>query len=351
MKKTLLLLSISCYGYASYSQDTRINGFCNVNAMAIKDNAVIPNKTVNNYFSLGQYDLFVTSQLTDRISALGETVFEYNPTTQHFGIDVERAIVNYAVNNYFNISVGKFHIPLGYWNNAYHHGMVLQPTITRPDAIKFEDEGGLLPIHDIGLQVSGDNLGKLNFGYNLMVGNGIASTADGDDNTSKSIIANVHIAPVQGLKLIASSYIDEVPSNTMTMHMNLTANAKATSYRVLNGSLAYMDGNKPLELIAEYYNVNTTMDSVGSKTTHGYLLYAGYRIKNFVPYVSYDAIDYQKGEAYFNPNNVKTTILGLRYSFTPLAVVKVEYKYHTYAPTTTNTGIKNSLAVQFAFGF
>jgi hypothetical protein len=41
-------------------------------------------------------------------------------------------------------------VELGYWNNAFHHGRWLQITAERPRILKFEDEGGILPIHFIG---------------------------------------------------------------------------------------------------------------------------------------------------------------------------------------------------------
>ena len=40
---------------------------------------------------------------------------------------------------------------LGYWNNAFHHGRWLQITVDRPEILKFEDEGGLLPVHLVGV--------------------------------------------------------------------------------------------------------------------------------------------------------------------------------------------------------
>lgn len=50
---------------------------------------------------------------------------------------------------------GRFHNPQGYWNTQYHHGTYLQTSISRPGIERFDDEGGVLPSHFIGLQLDG----------------------------------------------------------------------------------------------------------------------------------------------------------------------------------------------------
>ena len=50
----------------------------------------------------------------------------------------------------FFIEAGRTHTGFGYWNNAYHHGRWLQPTIARPRWVAFEDDGGILPVHWVG---------------------------------------------------------------------------------------------------------------------------------------------------------------------------------------------------------
>jgi len=49
--------------------------------------------------------------------------------------------------------LGRFHSPARYWNSAYHHGLYLQTSITRPLIEKFEDEGGILATHITGVMI------------------------------------------------------------------------------------------------------------------------------------------------------------------------------------------------------
>jgi hypothetical protein len=50
-----------------------------------------------------------------------------------------------------NVVVGRFHSAIGYSNTAYHHGTWLQTTTGRPLLFQFEDQGGILPIHNVRL--------------------------------------------------------------------------------------------------------------------------------------------------------------------------------------------------------
>jgi hypothetical protein len=136
-------------------------------------------------FSLGQLDLFVTSDVSDRFKFLSEVVFEAGPTNIYgkvigepngFSVDIERYLLQYSHNDYFNISAGRGHTAIGYYNTAYHHSSWLQTTTGRPFLFDFEDHGGMLPIHMVGVSASGQvPSGSLGLHYVAEVGNGRAS--------------------------------------------------------------------------------------------------------------------------------------------------------------------------------
>jgi hypothetical protein len=136
-------------------------------------------------FSLGQLDLFITSDISERFRFLSEIVFEggpdniYGTTTGEqnaFGVDVERYLLQYSHNDFVNISAGRGHTAIGYYNTAYHHSSWLQTTTDRPFLFQFEDRGGILPVHMVGLSASGEiPSGSLGLHYVAEVGNGRAS--------------------------------------------------------------------------------------------------------------------------------------------------------------------------------
>ncbi len=78
----------------------------------------------------GDQDLFITSELSDRLSFVGESVFKYTPSSPtEFSVSVEGIVINYNIEGNNNIIIGKIRTPLNYWNDTYHHGRLLFPTI------------------------------------------------------------------------------------------------------------------------------------------------------------------------------------------------------------------------------
>ncbi len=347
MRKNLyiIILLFGLFAETLTAQNTKIKGFINVDASAVLDT------THRNQFALGQFDLFFTSQVSDKVSFIGETVFKYETGAKPdagFKIGVERAIINYKIKDYFNLSTGKFYTPLGYWNNVFHHGLVLQPTITRPKVVNEDATGGGLPLEDIGVQLNGDGITKMKLGYNLMIGNGIASNPIQDFNISKSVCLNIHVEPIENLKFHISGYLDNVPAGTTTVQ-NFTTNQNI-NLRILNASIAYWAGKLPIEIIGEYYNMKTSMSDSGTVAySHGYFLYFGYKLKkiNLIPYVYYDELILANNDRLFLKNSTSSCALGLRYAMQPLCVLKLEYKYSE----TDLTGRQNKIELQFAIGF
>lgn len=136
-------------------------------------------------FSLGQLDLFITSDVSDKFKFLSEVVFEGGPDNIYgvnvgeantFGVDIERYVLQYSPNDWFNLSAGRQHTAIGYYNTAYHHSTWLQTTTDRPFLFEFEDRGGILPIHMVGASATGLlPVGSLGLHYIAEVGNGRAS--------------------------------------------------------------------------------------------------------------------------------------------------------------------------------
>src|SRR5262249_41365175 len=62
-----------------------------------------------NSFGLGQFDLFITSRLSDRLSVLGGVVTEAESGTNEFGIELERLLLNYHHSDFFNVGFGRYH--------------------------------------------------------------------------------------------------------------------------------------------------------------------------------------------------------------------------------------------------
>ncbi|HYL13722.1 MAG TPA: hypothetical protein VEV41_11845 [Terriglobales bacterium] len=145
-------------------------------------------------FSLGQLNLFVTSDVSERFKFLSEIVFEAGPNNT-VGVDVERLLLQYSPNDYFNLAVGRYHTAIGYYNTAYHHSTWFQTTTGRPFLFEFEDKGGPLPIHNVGVSASGlIPSGRLGLHYVAEVGNGRASRSAASEPVQNVVDENNHKA-------------------------------------------------------------------------------------------------------------------------------------------------------------
>ena len=106
---------------------------------------------------------------------------------------------------------GRYHTAIGYYNTAYHHSTWLQTATGRPFLFKFEDDSGILPIHNVGVSVTGIiPSGRLGLHYIAEVGNGRASSSPNaepvqntvDENNGKSFNLRILFRPtgVRGLQ-------------------------------------------------------------------------------------------------------------------------------------------------------
>ena len=128
--------------------------------------------TSNSTFRTGELDLFMTSQLSDQLSFLTEVVISTDQGNG-FGIDPERFQLTYRPSKYFEISGGRFHSDIGYYNTAFHHGTWFSTATGRPFMYYFEDSGGPLPVHELGVTTTGYiPSGKMNLHWTAEIGNG-----------------------------------------------------------------------------------------------------------------------------------------------------------------------------------
>jgi hypothetical protein len=326
------VLACLCLSVASHSQNTQIRGF--IDALTTVQNS-------KTSFGIEEQDLFITSELNDRFSFLGESVFKFTPTSPtDFSVSIERVVIKYNFAGNHNLLIGKHHTPLNYWNDTYHHGRVFFPTIYRP--LLFDSS--IIPLHTVGVSVQGHDLGKLKFGYDFMVGNGISSTEILDDNKMKSISLAVHIKPVDPLR-IGFSYYHDVISKGAKRHDGSFTNWKVNQ-NLYTGSVAYF-GDK-FELLAEGTLGTNHTDTTGTRQTLASYLYAGYKIKEkWVPYVRLDQLHFEEGELFYHKNNTTSFVGGFRYNINYLTVVKIEYQHQTQE----QGGDVNKFTAQVAIGF
>lgn len=332
-KCAMTILALACFFSTTRSQNTQIRGF--IDALTTLQNGKVS-------FGFGEQDLFITSELSDRFSFLGESVFKFAPTspTNSFSVSIERVVIKYNIAGNHNLLIGKHHTPLNYWNDTYHHGRVFFPTIYRP--LLFDAQ--IIPLHTVGFSLQGHDLGNLKFGYDIMVGNGLGSSDVLDNDKMKSVSLAMHIKPVDKLRLGLSYYNDAISKGAI-IHDGQLLNWKVKQ-NLYTGSIAYL-GDK-VELLAEGTLGTNHTDTTGTRTTVASYAYAGLKIRDkWVPYMRVDQLHFQNGEIFYHNNNTTSIVAGLRYNINYLAVVKLEYQ-HQYFKVGSNI---NKVTAQVAIGF
>lgn len=334
----VLLLLLGAPPKMVFAQETQIRGFVHFDG-AYRTN----DKNVN--FTLGEQDLFITSELSDRISFLGETVFRYSGTSPtKFDVSIERIVmkVNYYRNH--NVLFGKHHTPVNFWNDAYHHGRVFFPTIFRP--MMFDQ--GIIPLHTTGIRLQGQNLGRLRFGYDLLVGNGVASDDAIDLNKNKSVMAGINFQPLEKLRIGLSYYYDEIPKGGQLHHSTIRAN-KNVNQHLMSGSISHFSNS--WELLCESTLSINQNDSTGNPLSSATYGYVGYRIKKFVPYIKGEYLGMNSREVLFANHEQYNYLIGLRYEVNYLTVLKLEFaNTQTHAKGAAMANFR-SVNFQFAVGF
>ncbi len=204
-------------------------------------------------FAIGSLDFYLTPRLSENVKSVIELVFEHD-INGVLSADLERLQIGYTWNDKATVWLGRFHSPLGYWNTEYHHGSELQTSILRPQMIAFEDQGGVVPAHTVGLWGTGAvRVGSGKATYDLIVGNS-PSIDDGalDPNNigSKQFawssgfnVGYLFGGAAEGLKVGVDGYHAQVTSTavpSIVTRMNILG-----AYAATEGDL--------WELNAEYY--------------------------------------------------------------------------------------------------
>ena len=312
---------------------------------------------------LGSVDFYLTPKFGDRVKSLIELAFEAD-ADGGIATDLERLQVGYTVSDALTLWAGRFHTPYGYWNTAFHHGAQLQNSIWRPVFLEFEDKGGILPAHSVGLWATGGlklDGGRLN--YDLYAGNsptidvaqpGVGGTGTlnpnlvGARNRKASLGANVSWSfrgSLEGLTLGAHALTANVADTQATPN--------STKMRMLGVWGAYAEND--WDIMGEYYGFRNKSASgaTGSHSSSASYLQVGRTFNAFTPFVRVERTSLDQNDAYFSEQesgvSYKRVAFGLRYDVNPTAAVKIEgaRTRHTDRDQESFSEIRTQFAIRF----
>jgi hypothetical protein len=306
---------------ATHAQDTypslQIRGFADFDFSATDQPGTLSG------FNLGQFVLHLASPLSRKVSYFGEISMSARPTG--YAVEVERSVIRYDYNDHFKLSFGRYHTPVNYWNTAFHHGLWLQTTISRPEMIQFG--GRFLPIHFIGLLAEGNiPSGGLGLGYNAGLGNGRASLISragdaGDSNNNRAWVLNLFARPARlhGLQVGGSVYGDKISPET------------GPNVRELISSAHIVWARETPEFLAEFANVHHRNIFTGQIfNSQAFYVQVAYRLpwneNHWKPYYRFEYIHSPASEPVLGVPNLAGSTLGIRYDISEYAAFKTEYR-------------------------
>ena len=276
-------------------------------------------------FSIGQTDLFITSNLSERFKFLTELVFEVHQDNA-FRAVLERVLLDYSLNDYFNLSVGRYHTAIGYYNTAYHNATWFQTATERPFIFQYEDEGGIMPIHMVGLEASGQiPSGRWGLHYVAEVGNGRTSDPLAepvqnyvDENGHKAVNLAVFARPdtIPGLQVGFSAYKDVI-----SLPSSPKINETITD--------AYVVLTRPkFEWLNEALKIRHASAGEHVYETPAFYSQISERFGLYRPYFRYQYVNASSQEPLFPQVGLRTgPSVGIRFDPTGSVALKLQYDY------------------------
>jgi hypothetical protein len=381
MQNQLSQMTSGLVSQSSSSSGLPLHGFMDVGYRQNSAGKNVTNPLVDNPkgFYQGSLSLYMAPHFGDRVKALAEPNFEVDSLDGSIAVDIERLQLGYAFSDAATLWGGRFHTPYGYWNTAFHHGAQIQTTVLRPRFLDFEDAGGILPAHMIGLWGTGKvRAGSGRFTYDWYVGNGpkivdviSAPTPPGsyqtgvldpniaaDDNHSAMVGFNLGYefsGMLDGLRLAVHWLNGDVNAYDATPAVVTT-----TGVNVGGGSIVYLSND--WEILSEYYGFNDKNKTTGSvnngnkyKSKAGYVQ-VGLNFYKFTPYIRLERTILDQNDSYFSAQatgqSYARQLLGLRYNLNQKACLKLELGNSSFKDEPGRTALSyRSLNLQYAIGF
>ncbi len=300
-------------------------------------------------FYTGDFDLLLTSRITERANVLAEVVIGESDA-QSFDVDLERVLFKYDYNDRFRLSMGRYHTGIGYYNTAFHSGKWLQTTADRPLVMEFANDGGLLPTQAVGIQMTGAiPSGALGLNYLAEYGssdtirpdiNGLG--VETDENNGNHINLGLFARPrsVLGLEIGGSFYHDQISNFLLGPSVRL-------GQTIVNGHVVY--NGHGMEFLNEVFLLRNAYEHGGPVyNMPAFYTQVSKRLGKVRPYFRYQYANTNPNSIYHDDVLLRYgPSFGARYDFTDAIGFKTQLD-HTVRK---NEPDLNGLQMQLVFAF
>lgn len=303
-------------------------------------------------FQIADLHLFFTAKLSDEWSTLAELLITSDFTNES-SAELDRMIIQYFPNRHLRVDIGKFNSSIGYYPNQFHRAKFYQTATGRPMMFGDEDNGGILPVHQVGITVQGEiPSGTLGLHYIAEVANGRSFNADSaevqnfvDGNNGKSITVGLFARPdaAPGLDVGFTVYRDRLEPDAI-------AKVKET---ITAAHAAYLTPR--FEFLNELAIVRHHPQSGDNATSKSFYTQISNRFGIVRPYVRYEYQDVPEHDQLFRAGHEDVAIAfglrkavsaGLRVDIGTFAAFKVQFDR-----ALQHGGWANGAHTQIAFAF
>jgi hypothetical protein len=313
--------------------------------------------------NIAELDFFLTPRLGARTRALFELNFEVGADST-VAVDLERAQIGYQFSDSATIWVGRFHTPYGFYNTAFHHGQWIAIALRRPRFIEFEDHGGIMPAHTVGLWLTGsERLGDMKVTYDAYLGNsqriynGILDMNNAGVPRGSAIVGgNLGLLPggvLDGLKVGVDALQTRIEDQDPTPAAFPQVSPYFTQVKSY-GAYAVYDTDRWEDIAELHFFDNTDLTGhTGSHHSDAGFIQMGYRAGRYTPYARYERGSFQQSDPYFaaqiNGNSYDREALGLRFDIDLSSALKMELAKTSFTDRIIRT--YGEALVQYAIRF
>ncbi len=313
------------------SDDTLRNvnliGFAHIDVAQFDSLPEQQNTQIDDGFQEARVALHLSSRLSSRITTFIEA--ELTVTEDNTSDSLERWVVKYDIDNNSQISAGRYHAPVGYWNQYYHHGRWLQISKDRP--VQSDFGLGFVPAHYVGVMYERKiRTESLTIDLDIGLGQGREADLIIPDFSSpvtvkgkEAFVAQINVTPNKNRKLNygGSTWVGDLKSSDGSTFEEQVFTAHFRYSGITGDFLAEASAVK-----------HDSQDARGNTSNYGAYLQYSHRLSvmegRLRPYVRLDYLDIDEDDYVFaGLQSQDRQTLGIRYDVTDNSAIKFEIRH------------------------
>jgi len=301
-------------------------------------------------FYTGDFDLFLTSRISDQASVLSEITFGEEVEGQNFNVDLERFLLKYDFNEHIKVSFGRYQTGISFYNSEFRTAKWFLTTADRPLIAEFAAEGGLLPTQALGVSITGAvPSGKLGLHYLFEYGssdtvrpeiNGSGKVDDENNGNHMNIALFVRPEILPGLQIGGSFYHDKISDSNVASPVRIGQTIVNAHVVYLAHGVEFLNEGFLIRHAPEDNEVVTNMPAFYSQFSR--------RFGRIRPFFRYQYVNVDREDTVFEDVGLRYgPSLGARYDFNDNIAFKAQLD-HTVRKAQPDL---NGLQMQMVFTF